>query len=703
MSKLKILDLAAAASGLVVALLVALSPRLGPRSWSLGFFLLPSALASAALGFVGMAAGWTEEAAFSAAFALLLLAAPGGLFASFTLARPGGPRRLGDWRWVVAASLVAAFSLGLLHWRTTVQSLPGGTLPGPGQVIEYIAGFFLLAVSVLVLANLERTLRAAEEHVRWEVKFALLGLAVAHASKVYVASRLLLHPGASSDSIQVFPPLLLVTSILIFASWRRGSGRGGVSVSQSLAYSSLTFLGVGFYLIVASLLSGWAGRILGAGFEVEVVVFLLAALVLGVVISSAGMRHRLRHWIRRNLYGGRYDYRAFWLQAVERIRDSDVPELAAGAFADIIHRALGSLDVSVWRCDPATGALCRLAALGPVGGSAAVKIDGVVAALEDVQDVVAVRGPQGEALNAAARGFLEGTGAELVVPLRSGDELVGVATVGPDRSGQSFDWEAREFLGVLARHVAGEIHKRELLAARVKAKEDEAFRAFSTFLLHDLKNFASTLSLIAQNAVKHEANPEFRRDAFRSVFETAERIKRMCNSLRTFAGESASPREPGDLNRVVRGVVEGFDNTLKDHLQLDLGSLPEVLFDREELGRVVQNLLLNASEAISPQGQIRLSTRTVNGGVEISLEDDGVGIPRQFLEQELFMPFRTTKSGGLGIGLFHSRRIVEAHGGTISVESEEGKGTTVRIRLPAAPAAAEAERGGSGLGAGSEY
>src|SRR5262245_7214417 len=99
--------------------------------------------------------------------------------------------------------------------------------------------------------------------------------------------------------------------------------------------------------------------------------------------------------------------------------------------------------------------------------------------------------------------FLKQAKASLLVPLISSDRLIGVMTVGADRSGKPFEFEAREFLKVLAVHSANEFHKSELLATLVAAKEAEAFRAFSTFLLHDLKNFASTLSLIAKNAVRY--------------------------------------------------------------------------------------------------------------------------------------------------------------------------------------------------------
>jgi len=101
--------------------------------------------------------------------------------------------------------------------------------------------------------------------------------------------------------------------------------------------------------------------------------------------------------------------------------------------------------------------------------------------------------------------------------------------------------------------------------------------------------------------------------------------------------------------------------------------------------RVVQNLLLNAHQATPPEGTIRLRTCYHDGMVELYVEDTGQGMPEDFLKNDIFLPFRTTKSDGLGIGLFQCRKIIEAHGGSIEIRSAEQKGTSVRVAIPAQP------------------
>ena len=94
------------------------------------------------------------------------------------------------------------------------------------------------------------------------------------------------------------------------------------------------------------------------------------------------------------------------------------------------------------------------------------------------------------------------------------------------------------------------------------------------------------------------------------------------------------------------------------------------------------NLLLNAWDAVGAAGQITVQTGQRDSRAVLSVSDNGCGMSEAFLRDSLFRPFQTTKKKGLGIGMFQSKMIVEAHQGTIQVESEPGKGTTFRVILP---------------------
>jgi signal transduction histidine kinase len=108
------------------------------------------------------------------------------------------------------------------------------------------------------------------------------------------------------------------------------------------------------------------------------------------------------------------------------------------------------------------------------------------------------------------------------------------------------------------------------------------------------------------------------------------------------------------------------------------------MVDTEQIQKVMTNLILNANEAVGSAGEIRVTTEEQDGWAIFSVGDTGCGMSREFVERSLFRPFKTTKKQGIGIGLYQSKMIVEAHKGKIEVESEEGRGTTFRVFLPLA-------------------
>ena len=138
-----------------------------------------------------------------------------------------------------------------------------------------------------------------------------------------------------------------------------------------------------------------------------------------------------------------------------------------------------------------------------------------------------------------------------------------------------------------------------------------------------------------------------------------------------------------DVMAVLKSVVDLLrqDPSLQ-RLQVEVtGAAPVLAADAALLKIVVQNLLLNGAHAMQGQGLIHVSVASVDGQCQITIADHGPGIPREVLDK-LFTPFFTTKARGTGLGLSTARRLVEAHGGTLAIESSVGGGTTATLRLP---------------------
>jgi signal transduction histidine kinase len=136
-----------------------------------------------------------------------------------------------------------------------------------------------------------------------------------------------------------------------------------------------------------------------------------------------------------------------------------------------------------------------------------------------------------------------------------------------------------------------------------------------------------------------------------------------------------------DLNTLVSQALETLNGALQSSVATGLAPVPEISVDREQMQKVLVNLILNAQEACGG-GEIRISTGIDENRAMIAVRDNGCGMSGDFMERSLFLPFQTTKKRGLGIGLFHCKQIVDAHGGQIEVESVEGKGSTFRVMLP---------------------
>jgi putative PEP-CTERM system histidine kinase len=270
------------------------------------------------------------------------------------------------------------------------------------------------------------------------------------------------------------------------------------------------------------------------------------------------------------------------------------------------------------------------------------------------------------------------------VGLRAGGELVGVMTLNDDRVGaeKALTTEDLLLLETLASQLAASLLKLKLMAGLRSAKEVETFQTVSTFFVHDLKNLASRLSLTMQNLPANFDNPEFRADALRVISNSLSKIDDMCSRLAMLRQNIELKLDTGDLNQLIRTTLGEFTGNLKAELVQDLQPLPKVRMDAEQMHKVLTNLVINANEAVNGNGMIHVSTILDGRRVGFAVRDNGCGMSEEFIEKSLFRPFQTTKKKGLGIGLFHTKLIVEAHHGTLEVQSSPGTGTEFRVLLP---------------------
>jgi putative PEP-CTERM system histidine kinase len=203
----------------------------------------------------------------------------------------------------------------------------------------------------------------------------------------------------------------------------------------------------------------------------------------------------------------------------------------------------------------------------------------------------------------------------------------------------------------------------------------------SAFVVHDLKNLVAQLSLLLKNAERHRANPEFQKDMLDTVAHVVDRMNGLMMQLRsgTSPGEKPRPVELGEvLQRIARAKP---DDRAVYRLERARGLRAQGHEDRLE--RVVGHLVQNALDAVPTEGgRVEVRAFEDDAFAVIEVSDNGVGMTPEFIRDRLFRPFQTTKTHGMGIGVYESFQYVSAIGGRLQVESASDAGTTFRVLLP---------------------
>jgi signal transduction histidine kinase len=216
--------------------------------------------------------------------------------------------------------------------------------------------------------------------------------------------------------------------------------------------------------------------------------------------------------------------------------------------------------------------------------------------------------------------------------------------------------------------------------------------------VHEIKNHLSTLGLNLQLLAEDFQEPQSHRE--RRALERVLRLQGECqrlvdvsNDFLRFARLRELDRAPADLAEVVEEMIDFFGPTARQaHIEIKSyvpAGLPPVLLDRELFKQALLNLFLNAQQAMPEGGSLTVQACEPSdspGSVCLRLIDTGKGMAPE-VAAKAFQPFFSTKKTGTGLGLATARRIVEAHGGTIAVESEPDRGTQFTIQLPTADAA----------------
>ena len=473
-------------------------------------------------------------------------------------------------------------------------------------------------------------------------------------------------------------------ALLIAAATQRGAD-GAPALSRAAAWRTIVTAAVLLYAGLTALAANAAQTAFGAhGRLAETAVVFGATAALLTLASSSWLRAWARVKIAKHLFRHRYDYRVEWQRFTATLGSPNgkgggeaepLPVRVVRAVADLTDSPAGLLlaadggaltPAAVWNWpdapDAAGGDLARY-----LVDSGRIVTLGALASEREAASIPPA--------------LANDPNAWIIVPLLHGEALAGVIVLAKPPVDRQLDWEDLDLLRVAGRQAASYLAEDRAHAALADAERFDEFNRRFAFILHDIKNLASQLGLVARNVERHAADPEFRADMIATLTESADRMAALI--VRLSRGTTlAEPTAVVELCVLAARAVE----RARGPGTVELATAGPVLAvaDADGLVQALGHLVRNAVEASPADRPVLVSIRAADDRAVIEVVDRGSGMSPAFIRDRLFRPFSSSKPAGFGLGAFEARQLVRAMGGALEVDSREGEGTRFRVTLPAA-------------------
>ena len=550
--------------------------------------------------------------------------------------------------------------------------------------------FTAMIVAIGGLLIIDGAVRRASGGLRMPVLAVAGGFAMLWAYELNVQLIGALTGEKASTLIALVPAVALLT-VPIHVVAAMDIGRERMRLSRTAATRSLILLGAAVYLILIAL-TGAVARAVGSDYaELAQAISLAVALGAGgLMLASSRARAWLSVMISKHFFEHRYDYRAEWMRFTATLAQGD------GDDDRNLHRRVAK---ALAQLTGSPGALLMLPAAsggfrvaeqwhwpGGVDEEAGLSLRSAFMLQETrhIVDLDAERRGQSREDLAIPEWLIADARAWVVVPVLHFQRMIAIAVLHRPAVSRALDWEDLDVLRIAGQQAASYLAESQSQQALSEARRFDEFNRRFAFIMHDIKNLASQLSLLARNAERHADKPEFRADMTQTLKISAGRLSDLLVRL--------SPRERGPAAEPGRTLVEPVLNEVAAEMrprralfvgcQAGLSAWAEAGAVRQ----IVQHLVANAIDASAPDTPVQVVAVAEQGRVRIDVIDQGCGMTRAFIRDELFKPFVSTKELGFGLGAFEALQIAQAMGGAIEVASEPGRGSNFTLWLPLADA-----------------
>ena len=690
------------AAGVTIAV-IAIGIYRGPRSFVQGIFAFGMLLLSLEAALAGLVYQSNTLSEFllrqRQLFIISSLVPAAWLLFSISFARANYFEQISKWKWVLLLAVAAPLSLTtffnneFISLVLTPQNLP--TLFIRIGWSGYLWHVISIIISIAILMNLERTFRYSIGHIRWQTKFMFLGIGSIFGIRIFTDSQVVLFNGLDTGLFVVNIGALLIANIFIFRSLFRGKPMNiNIHLSHQFLYTSFTLLIVGTYFISLGIIAWislhfeWLRNINLAIFLAFVIIIVLATFLL-----SDRLRIKRKRFISRHLKRPQYDYQKIWEDFTERTASVTKANELCDIIVKMVSDTMEILSVSIWIVDEKQEQLSfggsTVYTAAQVGKMRLFKEGGaeLIRAMINQNMPLDLKGREDDWVSDLAHTYELETKESRIrycIPLNAAGQLIGIMTLGEKVFYESLTFEESELIKTISDQAAAALLGLKLSERLRQTRELEAFQTMSAFFMHDLKNLASKLSLVTQNLPLHMGNPEFQADALKTISQSVSKINKMSSRLSLLNRNIDLSLRETNINDLITAAIYDVKEYVNCavYQNFDQNNAPLIPIDQEQMHKVLENMLMNAYDATGNDGQISVATSFQDNWVEISVSDTGCGMSKEFMEKNIFRPFQTTKKQGMGIGLYHCKTIIDAHGGRLNVESEEGRGSVFKILLP---------------------
>ncbi|MES2960118.1 MAG: XrtA/PEP-CTERM system histidine kinase PrsK [Pseudomonadota bacterium] len=547
--------------------------------------------------------------------------------------------------------------------------------------------FGALALPVFGLILVEQLLRNVTEDSRWNAKPLCFGLLIVFGFDFYFYSQAVLFGQFDAATVSIRGGVHAVAVPFFFVAINRHSDWiGKLKISRAAAFHSASLLLAGVYLLFISAI-GYYVRYSGGdwGQGLQIGLLFVAAIGLVILVSSGTLRSKLRVLIGKHFFSYRYDYRVEWLRFTTMLASQSSPQQMGGlvirGLADMVESPAGGL----WLKDRTGAEFIQTARwnMPDIAGREAVdgSFAGFLAERGWIVKIAEYRSdPQRYGLMSMPAWILSNAELWLVIPLATADELIGFVVLTKPRAAIDVNWEVTDLLKTASRQAASFLAQMSATEALLEVRKFDAFNRMSAFVVHDLKNIVTQLSLMLKNAQRLQHNPEFQQDMLMTVESSLDKMRQLILQLRE--GQPPVGRVAGVDLVPIAHRIGAVASARGRALDLQVVDAVATRGHEDRIERVLGHVVQNAFDATTASGTVWLKLERASGQAKVEVGDTGTGMSPEFIQTQLFKPFQTTKQHGMGIGAYESFQYVQELGGKIAVDSQLGRGTVITILLP---------------------